>query len=322
MYSAIIKIIAICSFLSLIKLSNGANDRTSNIPTNDLKNVTLKFTKILNPIEFNINNKIHSVQIESMSCVIEYLHKHFDVRKSTGKTIYILISTTAEIGFFEEQFFSEFNGNLIDWSIQIVDLHKPMLDDFADTILRDQIVTRNFVWFYTGKFDFNDEMVTNYNNYDYLHIISATEIMSHEMTILFRDLYQYFGKNINLLVWRSEGKWTLFTYEFWRQDCYRQSKIEIREDYKLMIPNRCDRINLSEFNVNHNETCLLKVASINWPPFMYFDDYHGFYKGIEYFMVQAIATKLNMNVEYRYINTTEYYELVDTSDVFSDLASG
>lgn len=270
-----------------------------------------------------------SQSIATSKCIFKYLQDYFDNQRLSRKSIYLLANNHEnKLRSIEEEFLIEFHRMKDQWlSIQLSDL-----DDFIEIGRFDSsmlIERRNFVWFLN---DIDDEQVlgrlASFNaasaEASYLHLICMRSSSDEQISTVFEIFFKgSFGKNVNILMAYDVDKWTWYSHSSGSNEHCSGNQLLAKVEFHWQS-DQCVRVNGSHLierrpSIRTNGRCQLTVGSIHLPPYAYYHEKRGFYKGIEYYMIETIAKKLNRDVIYRYVNAGEYFKI---SDTFSDPSNG
>lgn len=273
------------------------------------------------------SEKDPSIAISASSCIVKYLRNYFDGIQLPGKTIHLVLSNNADaIDSVEEHFLMELHKSEPHWlSVQVFTLAESY--DFDQSGWISPINRQDFVYFN----NINDaELAMDQLIHDgpfgsaHLHLICIENCSEEQITSFFATATNSrFGRNMNVFVQRDVGKWAWYSANARNGNCdWTIASIEAEFQWDCSM---CVRINDNErerLSGELNTRCPLKVASIHSPPYMYYDEKRGFYKGIEYFMLEAVAEKLNVQITLRHVNVTEYFDIYNAINDFNELNIG
>lgn len=282
---------------------------------------------ITRPI-YNTNDGRNDSRMTAMSaCILKYLQNYFTDQKLTRKSIYLLTNNHEnKLRAIEEKFLMAFHGMENHWlSIQLYSLNDSIEFDVFGKYNR-----RDFVWFLTDVHEERviDQLLFNFDSAEtaHLHLIHFERLSEEQIPTTFEILSRScFGRNVNILMAHDVNQWAWYSHSSVRENCGREV-ILVEAEFHWQ-GDRCanavgNRIIDPTPNKMIKENCQLKVGSIHSPPYTFYDEKKGFYKGIEYYMIETIAKKLNRDIVYKFINATEYYEMMEISDEFVDLSDG
>lgn len=273
---------------------------------------------------FNVERN-NSGMIATSACIFKYFQTYSADQRSLRKSIHLLRNNIQ--GHFqsnEEKFLIEFHRMKFQrMSIQLENLYDPT--DFGHSE-PNSVQRRDYIWFLNDipKDHDIDQLVQAVSaDAAHLHVVCARRLPDEQISNMFEILSRSFRGNVNALMAHDVDKWKWYSHGSFGGQC--DSSVMLAKAEFHWKCNRCVRVDEShhvDLSKASNERCLLRVGSIHLPPYTYYDEKRGFHKGIEYFMIETIAKKLNHDVVYRFINATEYYEVMEISDVFGDLSDG
>lgn len=153
-----------------------------------------------------------------------------------------------------------------------------------------------------------------------LHIIGTKPMPLETIDAVFEILFEVVGSNVNMLVPKGDD-FLRYSPIHDKEACSGSRRVDVWKSF-LWNGNTCDIVDSQKAN-NASEQCKIRISGIHAPPYAYYDDRKGFFKGIEFFSIEAIAQKLDMSTEYTFLsNTSEFNPLIDVHGVFNQLAIG
>lgn len=277
---------------------------------------------ILEPIQSLNSSQI----IANPTCIFKYLQSYFANQRFSRKSIHLLRNNNGKdnVRSMEQKIVMQLHQMESHWlSIQLDDL-----DDFIGQFERSQPSERqDFIWFLDDidadrVWVIDQLFISAQSDSTHLHIIFVKRLPLERISDVFKLLSSgSVGKNVNFLMTNDVGnKWTWYSRSTASEHCGRVVLI-VKAEFRWKC-DRCARVNVDRFidpSVGLHKRCQLRVGSIRSPPYMYYDEKRGFYKGIEYYMIEAIAKELNHDVVYQFINASEYFIV---SDTFANLSNG
>lgn len=248
------------------------------------------------------------------NCICQYLHNQIGASRSVS----LLISDDSSIHSIDKNLIKFLSGI---WPIQIKNLAsfvpKPEIDqDYSKDIVWISNDFLNLSEIERQKEFFETETI----QMNSLHMISTNLIKMDELKSIFELFFDIFGANVNILV-PFNGKLLWYSPIQDKSACLAEKKVTIR---KVLEKNSTGICEMNDPNRNDEKVkCKIRIIGIHSPPFVYFDDVKGFYKGLEYYAIDAIVKKLEIDVEYTFLsNMTEYNQIIDPHGVFNHLAVG
>lgn len=249
----------------------------------------------------------------SSDCIRKYLQSQI----GTSRSVCLLLSNV-NVTEIEEDVI----GNLLNlWPTQIRNLTSSLL--VAD---ESQGISKDFIWIGNDFANFNEiqhqkeffEVETLQMNS--LHMISLVELEMDEVKSFFELFFDIFGANVNMLV-ANEQQFLWYSPVRDKDSCLAKEKIVVR---RILEPNQNGICEMKEYvSMAENSRCKIRIVGIHSPPYVYYDEEIGFYKGIEYLSIDAIVKKLGFEAEYTFFsNMTEYNQLIDPQGIFQRLSFG
>lgn len=271
--------------------------------------------------------KDHSIAISASSCIVKYLQNYFDGIQFPGKTIHLVVSNNSDhIDPVEEHFLMELHKSESQWlPVKVFTLAES--NDFDQSGWIPPTNRQDFIYFNINN---DAEHAMDQLIHDgpfgaaHLHLICVKNCSEEQISLIFASATNSrFGRNMNVFAQRDAGKWVWYSANARNGNCDRaiaSIEAEFQWNSSMCVHTKeNDRKNVSgEFTTR----CPLKVASIHSPPYMYYDEKRGFYRGIEYFMLEAVAEKLNLQITLRHVDVTEYFDIYNAINEINELSTG
>lgn len=277
---------------------------------------------------FELNNILNdSASVNAPACIVKYLRYYFDAVQATTKTIYLIANNNSDdISSVEGHFLTELHNMESPWlSIQMCSLAESVdFRQFDSSLVNER---RDFLFYYNeidAERAIDPLIVDGQFGADHLHVICVRKISYEQILSILMSLTKTrFGRNLNVFVSDDSGKWAWYSVSAKNRNCDGSvATLEAEFEWRC---NSCDRVdynrseNCPRVSEQRHKRCPLKVASIHSPTYTYYDEQRSFYKGIDYFMIETVAEKLNLDIVYRFIDATEYFDIVEE---FNQLNAG
>lgn len=283
---------------------------------------------------FDLNDELNeSADVNASCCIVEYLRTYFDAVQATRKTIYLIANNNSDdINSVQRHFLTELHNTESPWlSVQVFTLAESLDFSQSDSSLVNE--RRDFLFFYSeidAERAMDQLIVDSQFDSPHLHVICVKKISDEQISSILTSLTKTrFGRNVNVFVPGDRGKWAWYSVNANNRQCDGSgASVEAEFGWRR---NRCVRMDdkrsengprVDRQTIQGHKRCPLKVASIHSPPYTYYDEQRSFYKGIDYFMIETVAEKLSLDIVYRFINATEYFDIVNTAEEFNQLNAG
>lgn len=265
----------------------------------------------------NSNNVLIETKI-FVNCIITYLESVLHSQNTKNRMIYG-IANLIEMDEIEQQFFKTVNEHS-NWLVQILSVNNESNSDIVENtrdFLKSERNIKNFVCFIsamTAK-QVLKQLYGLVSKKDFVHIILTANEVASEMNRVVKLIFVYFKNNANIITQNQNGsEWHVISNR--NHNCP-----EGMRNFEIIANYSCNKVSCSSSWTNEPYRPL-KVGSINWEPFMYYDKSMGFYKGIDYFLTKTIAEYLNISITFVSYDLSEYPEINDTVEIYDDLLNG
>lgn len=146
------------------------------------------------------------------------------------------------------------------------------------------------------------------NTFTHVILIETEELHEFEFNKTVSSVFHYFQASINVLALRKNENGSFWKMlKFRRQNCSWSNfeAVTFKECYTLGMNVYFESKKITSFTSNE---CPIYVSGINNNPYSYYNEVKGFYKGIDYNLVKFIANRLNKELEFYYMNDSEFSE--------------
>lgn len=266
-------------------------------------------------LEFQQNEQANETQcthsVTSLRCVLQYFEEHLLSKRQTRKVIYFLKTDETSLTL-EDHFLQQINQQTPKWIIRNVNTKQKISLRSVSGEIKD------FVRFSSGQININDfkPLMRFINRQDRLHLIIVCEASREYSETVFKSLNKFFALNIKILAWQVDS-WALLSVENFQNNCETKS-LDVVEEFH--IDDDTSQCQSSIVTDQQESKCVLKVAGGHYEPYVYYNQAMGFYKGIEFYMIETIAQRLGLSIEYHLINSTDHS--LGGSDAFAKLSAG
>lgn len=265
---------------------------------------------------------VESPNKATVHCIFNILQKYYSI--SNG--IYIwsteTVSNASSASLIDNQFLYE----------QLFELGPIQVKEIGSNASQESAINRNsphfVLWIYGNLMneepvDFATEFLVEIGKrfFSAVTLIGMNIVEPEEIEQTFDFLAESFDSQLLIMMSEDEQQWRLYSYESNDNDCDNRQSSQMWKKIEWTGDN-CDNVEFNAPNsVSGKQRCPLRVSGIHIPPFSYYDDVKGFYNGIEYFMVESIAEKMHVDVDYRFLrNSSEYFDMLDSTGVFTELS--
>lgn len=243
-------------------------------------------------------------------CLEKYFQNFFNSNPDTLRSLLLLRRPVIETEL--EEYFYSIVSESSEWKSVLWNI------DCLETDVAEELSQNlNSVIFLTTQ-DLSDhdfiKRILDLNTFMHVILTDTEELDTFEFDRAINSVFHYFQSNINVIALRKNENanaheksliWKMLKFK--RQNCSWSNFEAVTFEECFTSGTNVYFEDKTITNVTSKE-CPIYVSGINNIPYAYYDKAIGFYKGIDYNLVKFIANRLNKDLEFYYMNDSEFSE--------------